>query len=182
VVGAAIVHTDGVDFRLLGPPWLTIGLFVAIPGVHAALLTVLAERLFEENGWFAHAPITFATAPLTLWIPLAPLLGVLVLLWASGEGVRQMSEGPFHLRPRWGRKRPTLRPLLVLHITSGRTVSGHIPDFLPARPANSEVSHFPAGEVPALVAALQAPYQMALRAGMRRGTLHSSDADNIRAM
>jgi len=93
VVGAALVHTDGVDFRLLGPPWLTIGLFVAIPGVYAALLTVLAERLLEESSWFAHAPITFAAAPLALWIPLAPLLGVLVLLWASGERMRRTPRG-----------------------------------------------------------------------------------------
>lgn len=93
VVGAAIVHTDGVDFRLLGPPWLTIGLFVAIPGVYAALLTLSAERLLDENGWFAHAPILFAAAPLALWIPLAPLLGVLVILWASAEGVRRTPLG-----------------------------------------------------------------------------------------
>jgi len=93
VVGAATVHTDGVDFRLLGPPWLTIGLFVLIPGVYSVLLTLFAERLLEENGWFAHTPIMFAAAPLALWIPLAPLLAVLVLLWASGEGIRRTPSG-----------------------------------------------------------------------------------------
>lgn len=93
VVGAAIVHTDGVDFRLLGPPWQTIGLFVVIPGVYAALLTLFAEPLLEENSWFAHAPILLAAAPLALWIPLAPLLGILVLLWASGEGMRRTPRG-----------------------------------------------------------------------------------------
>lgn len=93
VVGAAIVHTDGVDFRLLGPPWLTIGLFVAIPGVYAALLTLFAERLLEDDGWFAHAPIMLAAAPLAAWIPLAPLLGILVLLWASREAMRRTSRG-----------------------------------------------------------------------------------------
>jgi hypothetical protein len=30
--GAGIVHTDGVDFRLLEPLSLTVGLFVLIPG------------------------------------------------------------------------------------------------------------------------------------------------------
>jgi hypothetical protein len=93
VVGAAIVHTDGVDFRLLGPPWLTIGLFVVIPGVYAALLTLFAEPLLGENGWFADAPILLAAAPLSLWIPLAPLLGILVLLWVSGEGMRRTPHG-----------------------------------------------------------------------------------------
>lgn len=93
VVGAAIVHTDGVDFRLLGPPWLTIGLFLVIPGVYAALLTLFAEPLLEGNSWFAHAPILLAAAPLALWIPLAPLLGILVLLWVSGEGMRRIPRG-----------------------------------------------------------------------------------------
>lgn len=93
VVGAAIVHTDGVDFRLLGPPWLTIGLFVALPGLYAGLLTLFAERLLDEDSWFAHAPILLAVAPLALWIPLAPLLGILVLLWASREGLRRTPGG-----------------------------------------------------------------------------------------
>jgi len=93
VVGAAIVHTDGVDFRVLSPPWLAIGLFVAIPGVYAVLLTVLAEPLLGANSWFARAPIMFASAPLALWIPLAPLLVVLVLLWAAGERVRRTPRG-----------------------------------------------------------------------------------------
>lgn len=93
VVGAAIVHTDGVDFRLLGPPWLAIGLFLVIPGGYAALLTLFAEPLLEGNRWFAHAPILLAAAPLALWIPLAPLLGILVLLWASGEGMRRIPRG-----------------------------------------------------------------------------------------
>lgn len=50
VVGALIVHTDGVDFRLLEPTWLAIGLFVAIPGVYAALITLLGEQVLGQNG------------------------------------------------------------------------------------------------------------------------------------
>ena len=87
VVGAAIVHTDGVDFRLLGAPWLTIGLLVVIPGVYAPLLTLFAEPLLGEKTGSPNAPILLAAAPLALWIRLAPLLGILVILWASGEGM-----------------------------------------------------------------------------------------------
>ena len=43
-VGAMLVHTDGVDFTLLEPAGLGIGLFVAIPATYGLLLTVLAER------------------------------------------------------------------------------------------------------------------------------------------
>lgn len=56
VVGSMLVHTDGVDFRLLQPAWLAIGLFVAIPGVYAALLTLLAERVLRRGGRFSKAP------------------------------------------------------------------------------------------------------------------------------
>jgi hypothetical protein len=51
VVGALIVHTDGVDFTLLQPVSLTVGIFVAIPVVYAALLTLLAEHWIAEAGW-----------------------------------------------------------------------------------------------------------------------------------
>jgi hypothetical protein len=60
VVGAMIVHTNGVDFRLLEPTWLAIGLFVAIPGIYAALLTLLAERVLHPGGWWERAPFPLA--------------------------------------------------------------------------------------------------------------------------
>src|SRR4029450_10194938 len=47
VISALIVHTDGVDLQLLEPTWLTIGLFIALPGLYAALLTLLAERVLH---------------------------------------------------------------------------------------------------------------------------------------
>ena len=48
-VGASIVHTDGVDFRLLDPLWLTVGLFVLIPGLWGATVVVVTERLLRSN-------------------------------------------------------------------------------------------------------------------------------------
>ena len=46
--GASIVHTDGVDFRLLDPLWLTVGLFVLIPGLWGATVVVVTERLLRR--------------------------------------------------------------------------------------------------------------------------------------
>jgi hypothetical protein len=48
-VGANIVHTDGVDFRLLDPLWLTVGLFVLIPGLWGATVIVVTERLLRSH-------------------------------------------------------------------------------------------------------------------------------------
>jgi hypothetical protein len=94
VLGAMIVHTDGVDFRLLEPTWLAIGLFVAIPGLYAAVLTLLAERMVRPDSWWAQVPLLLAVAPLVLWIgPAAPLLFILVAGWVAREGLRRTSTG-----------------------------------------------------------------------------------------
>lgn len=56
VVGSMLVQTDGVDFRLLQPTWLAIALFVAIPGVFAALLTLVSERVLRAWSTSPRAP------------------------------------------------------------------------------------------------------------------------------
>lgn len=93
VVGALIVHTDGVDFRVLEPTWLAVGLFVVIPGVYAAMLTLLAEHVLGQNGWWARAPLLLAVAPLILWLPVLPLLVPLAAAWAAREGLRRTRAG-----------------------------------------------------------------------------------------
>ena len=42
------MHTDGVDFRLLDPLWLTVGLFVLIPALWGATVVVVTERLLRR--------------------------------------------------------------------------------------------------------------------------------------
>ena len=42
--GAQFVHEDGIDFHLLEPAALAVALFVALPGLAAALVVVLVER------------------------------------------------------------------------------------------------------------------------------------------
>ena len=38
VVGSMLVHSDGIDFRVLRPTWLAIALFVALPAAFAAAI------------------------------------------------------------------------------------------------------------------------------------------------
>ncbi len=47
--GAAIVHTDGVDFRYLDPLWLTVGLFVLIPGLWGSSVIIVTEQLLRSD-------------------------------------------------------------------------------------------------------------------------------------
>ena len=89
VVGAMLVHPEGVDFTLLRPTWLAVTLFVAIPGLYAALLTVVCERGLRPGGRFLRASRRIALTPLILWLPLAPVLLVGMLGWLAAELLRR---------------------------------------------------------------------------------------------
>lgn len=89
VVASQVVHADGVDFRLLQPVWLAVGLFVLVPTVYVAILSLVSERLLARGDGL----------PAGLWVPglvawvvtvvLLPLLLALVVgraaLWALGR-------------------------------------------------------------------------------------------------
>ncbi len=89
VVGAILVHPEGVDFTFLRPTWLAIALFVAIPGLYAAVLTVACERWLQPDGRFLRSPGLAVFAPLILWLPIAPVLLVGVLAWFGMEVLRR---------------------------------------------------------------------------------------------
>jgi hypothetical protein len=80
VVGAMLVHTDGIDFRLLQPTWLAIALFVALPGLFAYTVSRLTDRWSAEGSWFRTGSRwrLWALTPLMFALPLAPLLAVAV--------------------------------------------------------------------------------------------------------
>jgi len=89
VVGAMLVKPEGIDFTVLRPVWLAIALFMLVPGLYAALLTVLCERWLGPEGRLLHARRPLALAPLILWLPLAPVPLLLALAWALVVRARQ---------------------------------------------------------------------------------------------
>ena len=89
VVGAIIVHPDGVDFTLLSPLWLAVSLFVLIPAVYAALLSILTDRWLASSTHPSRPQRALLTASLLLWVPLAPILAVGALGWLAAELVRR---------------------------------------------------------------------------------------------
>ena len=93
VVGEQLVHVDGVDFTLLQPAWLAILLFAAIPGVYAALLTLLAERWRPPRGPIARLPWPVALMTLVAYGPVGVLLIPLALGWILFEGIRRQPWG-----------------------------------------------------------------------------------------
>lgn len=102
VVGSMLVHVEGVDFTLLEPAWLGIAMFVAIPAVYAALLTLLAERWLAPGSRFRSAPLWVALVPILLWGPAVPVLAILVLVLVAGEVARRTTPGRTLLtHPAW---------------------------------------------------------------------------------
>ena len=107
VVGSQVVHSDGVDFRLLEPLWLAVGLFLLLPIVYVALLSAIAERLLARD---RPVPLPMVVAGLAAWavvFPLLPLLAALALglvalrlteRTAAGRRVVSSPVGPWVLR------------------------------------------------------------------------------------
>ena len=79
VVGAMIVHEDGVDFTLLEPVALSIALFVALPAAAAALVVLLVER------WADREP--FTDRRLSVVVVVAAVAGTFALILGAVVGV-----------------------------------------------------------------------------------------------
>jgi hypothetical protein len=53
VAGSMLVHGDGVDFIVLKPTWLAIGLFVALPGLFGILIGASVDSVSRSDSWTA---------------------------------------------------------------------------------------------------------------------------------
>jgi hypothetical protein len=81
-VGASIVHTDGVDFRFLDPLYLTVGLFVLIPGLWASSVVVATEWVLRSD----HLPGLPPLVHRRYW----GAIGWILLLCITTLGVRDL--------------------------------------------------------------------------------------------
>lgn len=77
--GAAIVHPGGVDFTQLDPLWLAIALFVIIPGLFGAAVSVVVERRLAGMSDGPGRMVWLAALPLVPLL-LTGVLGLTVLL------------------------------------------------------------------------------------------------------
>lgn len=73
VIGDQLVHTDGVDFTLLEPAALAVGLTLAVPALATVIITALGDRWIGSGitvwqalppavAWTARAGITAGVA------------------------------------------------------------------------------------------------------------------------
>lgn len=82
VVGAGLVHSDGVDFTRLEPTWAAIGLTLAIPFVYALALPPLVDRWLRPDWTLMTTRNWVVFLPLVPWVfPLTPVAIALALGW-----------------------------------------------------------------------------------------------------
>jgi hypothetical protein len=81
VVGSMLVHTDGVDFRLLRPLWLAIGFFFLIPALFGFFIGPLEHRLAKPNAWIDRGRRAWAV-PLVSLVVFLPITIVVVVVLA----------------------------------------------------------------------------------------------------
>ena len=104
VVGSMLVHSDGVDFRLLKPLWLAIGLFVALPALFAVAIGIGVDRVASADSWtkvgrrrWALPLVLIAGFPAVLFIAVPALL-VLAVWVPVRRSVERIGDVPFGLR------------------------------------------------------------------------------------
>lgn len=51
VVGSMHVHADGIDFTVLKPTWLAVGLFIALPALFGLAIGPAVDRIGRPGSW-----------------------------------------------------------------------------------------------------------------------------------
>ena len=90
VVGSMLVHADGIDFTLLKPTWLAIGLFVFLPGLFGALIGPAVDAVSSSESWTLRGRrrwllplIAVVSFPLT--VLLLVFAGAIAAIWVFGR-------------------------------------------------------------------------------------------------
>ena len=114
-VGAAVIHDDGVDFTLIEPAPLAIALFIALPGLAAAVVVVLVER------WADHEP--FADRRLAVGLVLGALLGTFAVAFALVVGGVALALRSVGASPVLQRAARVIVPAVLVVVTAVSAVS-----------------------------------------------------------
>jgi hypothetical protein len=86
-VGAAVIRDDGVDFHVLEPTWLAIGLFVAVPALVGAVVPWVVDAVTtrgpSRRSWLIVAALQ------AVFFPSAPINAITVVATAAGLALRR---------------------------------------------------------------------------------------------
>ena len=112
VGGSMLIHADGVDFTLLQPTWLAIGLFIALPGLFGTLIGPIVDSVNRPGSWTSRGRrrwllpvVCVGCVPPAIPVVLvaAAVLGVWVVVSAAGP-VQRVRRAPLYalaIRSAW---------------------------------------------------------------------------------
>ena len=86
--GGAIVQSHGIDFRVLEPLWLAVGLFLFIPAAWAVTVVPVTERLLRPGAVFAVLPSHINKR---YWGTAGSTIGWLILVVIAGLGLANLA-------------------------------------------------------------------------------------------
>jgi len=100
VVGAFLLHSDGIDFRLLEPRWLAMTLFVVIPGMFGLAIGPAVDAMEHRpmpTGWrqvlLPIVLLALGPAALVGFVFVAPVLLAYVAILTTGADVSSVPVG-----------------------------------------------------------------------------------------
>lgn len=79
-----LIHADGIDFRVLKPTSLAVGLFVALPALFGAVIGVVVDRVSAIPvlpGWRRWGLPTVLVATFPLAIVILGIAAVVLAVW-----------------------------------------------------------------------------------------------------
>ena len=99
VIGAGLVHQDGIDFHVLDPVELAIALFVVLPGLAGLAMTLVGDRWVDDESWF----LTGGRIRLLSLLALVPALPALPVVFGAFvvRGLQQSYGARRHPVPDW---------------------------------------------------------------------------------
>ncbi len=94
VGGSMVVHGDGVDFTVLGTPWVSAAMFIGILAGYGWATSAIAERFLASGGLADRAstrrlaPLLVALAPGLVIVPVGAVMAGVVAARTSGLAAR----------------------------------------------------------------------------------------------
>lgn len=106
VVGSMLIHADGIDFTLLKPTWLAIGLFIALPGLFGTLIGAAVDAVSRTDSWTNRGRRRWVVPLIAVGLFPASLLALLVaalvlgiwILFTGLELVHRIRRAPLYAR------------------------------------------------------------------------------------
>ena len=119
VAGSMLVHDKGIDFHVLQPTWLAIGLFVALPGLFGIAIAAAVDAVRRPDTWTTRGRRRWVLVILSVAFFPATLLIVMVAIVVTAFGEVLRAAGVLQMVRRLPAHALVIRSLWLLIAVAG---------------------------------------------------------------